>query len=80
VQEVRINEAFVQAKCSIINAISSFAKSAPSQFMDYIPQIITNFDEIIDYVDENVNIELIIAYQSLMVSIDKAEKAATKNS
>jgi len=80
VQEVRINEAFVEAKCSIINAISSFAKSAPSHFMDYIPQIITNFDEIIDYVDENVNIELIIAYQSLMVSIDKAEKAANKNS
>lgn len=79
-QEVRINEAFVEAKCSIINAISSFAKSAPSHFMDYIPQIITNFDEIIDYVDENVNIELIIAYQSLMVSIDKAEKAANKNS
>ncbi len=48
--------------------------------MDYIPLIITNFDEIIDYVDENVNIELIIAYQSLMVSIDKAEKAANKNS
>lgn len=78
-QEVRINEAFIEAKCSIINAISSFAKSAPSHFMDYIPQIITNFDEIIDYVDENVNIELIIAYQSLMVSIDKAEKAANKN-
>jgi len=79
VQEVRINEAFIEAKCSIINAISSFAKSAPSHFMDYIPQIITNFDEIIDYVDENVNIELIIAYQSLMVSIDKAEKAQQKS-
>ena len=56
-------------------AISKFARSCPSQFLKYIEEILKNFDDITDYVDENVNIELIIAYQSLLVSIDKAEKA-----
>ncbi len=79
-QEIKVNEAFVEAKCSVINAISSFAKSSPQKFLIYIEEILKNFDEIIDYVEENVNIELIIAYQSLLVSIDKAERANNPNS
>jgi hypothetical protein len=70
---VYINEDFVDAKCSAILAISQFAKSCPKQFLGYVEKVFVQFEELWNHVHDNVNIELIMAYENLLVALHDAE-------
>ena len=34
-----VNEVFVDAKCSVILAITNFARACPKEFMEYLPVV-----------------------------------------
>ena len=74
IEDVYVNDAFVDAKCSVILAITNFAKASPTSFVNYIQDVFINFESLWNYVHDNVNLEMIMAYQSLIVSINDAEE------
>jgi hypothetical protein len=69
-----VNHSFIDTKCSVILAITNFAKNSPKEFIPYIKEVFVHFEGLWDYIHDNVNIELILAYQSLLESIFEAEK------
>jgi hypothetical protein len=71
--DVYVNEAFVDAKCSVILAITTFARACPNEFMAYLERVINSFESLWDYIHDNVNIELITAYEELLIVLDEAE-------
>jgi hypothetical protein len=73
VGDVYVNEVFVDAKCSVILAITSFARACPKEFMQYLDRVIVNFEALWDYIHDNVNSELISAYEELLIVLDEAE-------
>lgn len=70
---VYINEDFVDAKCSAILAIAHFAKACPKQFLPYIEKVFIQFEELWNHVHDNVNIELIMAFENLLIALNDAE-------
>jgi hypothetical protein len=74
IQDVYVSDAFVDAKCSVILAITNFAKAAPTTFINFINEVFIHFENLWNYIHDNVNLELISAYQSLLISINDAEE------
>jgi hypothetical protein len=73
IEDVYVSDAFVDAKCSVILAITNFAKACPVQFVNYIKEVFINFDSLWNYIHDNVNLELILAYQNLLIAIHDAD-------
>lgn len=73
ISDVYVDEAFVDAKCSAILAVTNFAKASPKNFINYIKDVFTIFDTLWDYVHDNINVELIQAYETLLEAIYEAE-------
>jgi hypothetical protein len=71
--DVYVNETFVDAKCSVILAITTFARACPHEFMAYLERVINSFESLWDYIHDNVNVELIQAYEELLIVLDEAE-------
>jgi len=71
---VYINEDFVDAKCSAVLAIAHFAKACPKHFLPYIEKVFIQFEELWNHVHDNVNLELIMAYENLLIALDDAEE------
>merc|ERR1711957_1106769 len=63
IKNIKVNEEFIDAKCSAIYAINSICKSCPKEFFKYIPDTFSMFDSIFNLFDENINIEIILAYE-----------------
>jgi hypothetical protein len=76
--DVFVNEVFIDAKCSVIMAIMNFAHSCPSEFMTHLPNVMKEFETLWDYIHENVNNELILAYEELLYVIAEAETSSTE--
>jgi hypothetical protein len=74
IEDVYVNDAFVDAKCSVILALTNFAKATPTTFVNYIQEVFLYFENLWNYIHDNVNLELISAYQSMLVSINEAEE------
>lgn len=74
IEDVYVSDAFVDAKCSAILAITNFAKACPCEFLTYIKDVFINFEALWDYIHDNVNLELIQAYHSLLLSVQEAEE------
>lgn len=75
VTDVYVIEAFVDAKCSVITALTNFAKACPKEFIIYLKDLFLIFEELWDYVHDNVNLELIEAQEAIIKSIDEAEES-----
>lgn len=74
VKNIKINEAFIDAKCSAILATTHISRACPKEFLKYLAEVLSCFDYIFNLFDENVNIEVILAYESLFITVDEAEK------
>lgn len=56
-------------------AITNFAKACPKQFVVYLKDVFGSFEMLWGYVHDNVNLELIVAYEALLICMNEAEGA-----
>lgn len=61
-------------------ALSNVSRACPSEFLEFIPQVLQICDYLYNLYDENINIEIILAYESLLISIYEAEKILASKS
>jgi hypothetical protein len=59
-------------------ALMNFARGCPGEFMLYLPRVMQIFETLWDYIHENVNSELIVAYEELLYTISDAETTQTE--
>ena len=67
--DVNINEYFVDAKCANILAVTNFARACPKQFIQYFPPVISFLDMLYNYIHDNIRLEVITAYESILTSL-----------
>lgn len=77
--DVYWNEDFIEAKCSALRAVGSFAKASPSQFVAYFKDAVMYLEENVDYVCESVVYDVVGCYEALLISLDKANKDINGN-
>lgn len=77
---VTVDEDFIDAKCSAIHSLCQFCMACPKTFIqnNYIDEIIKVFELMWDNVDENVNYELVSAYESLVCALYKEDPHIAK--
>lgn len=73
INDVYFNEEFMDAKSSVIIAISSFAKSCPKEFLNYLKDVFVHFETFWESIYENVVVELIEAYSNILIALGDAE-------
>ena len=67
--DVNVDEYFIDAKCANILAVTNFARACPKAFIPYFPPIISMMDMLYNFIHDNIRLEVISAYESLLISL-----------
>ena len=67
--DLMINTAFIDSKCSNIQAVASFFEANPKNFIQYLDEVLIIFESLWNYVEEGVTMELVEAYKSMLKSL-----------
>ncbi len=73
IEDMYISHGFINAKCAVILAITRFAEASPCAFLGHMQGVFAVFETLWDYINSEVNYELITAYQSILITIGTAE-------
>ena len=70
-EAINFNNNFIDAKSSVILAVSFFCESCPIEFYQYLPKLLNKFDQLWNYAHENITIEIAKGYSVIMRSLNQ---------